>query len=119
MSAISNVITALRKAQGEVPKAAEMKEILRLLGGLNKDTECETDEFESCAEDDSSEESSDESSDESSEEESSDSEEDEIVAKRKYKKGPRNRGYKLYIKNGGTRSKWANKSDKYKDSYYI
>ena len=39
MSAISNVIAALRKAQGEYPNAEEMKEINQLVSGLHKDND--------------------------------------------------------------------------------
>ena len=127
-SAIKNLIKALEEAQGEVPKAAEMKDILRLLGGLSKETkkklqeeeECDADDCDDdCDDDDESSEEEDESSEEEEDESSEEEEEvEEVIVKRKYKKGPRAKGFRLYIKNGGTRDKWSNKSDKYKDSYY-
>merc|ERR1711943_36537 len=38
--------------------------------------------------------------------------------KRKYQPGPRAKGYKLFIAQGGSREQWSEKSDKYKDRYY-
>ena len=78
-------------------------------------------------------ESSDDSdSDESGSESESDSESDSECSseecdgdscspkkeKRKYNQGPRAKGYKLFIAQGGSREQWSEKSDKYKDRYY-
>ena len=78
-------------------------------------------------------ESSDDSdSDESGSESESDSESDSECSseecdgdscfpkreKRKYQPGPRAKGYKLFIAQGGSREQWSEKSDKYKDRYY-
>ena len=117
MSHVAKVIKALKKAQAaeEQPTAFESMVMLKLVGQLQANTLRAEEE---CSEYNSSEESfSDEDSDDSSEDS-----DDSVVAdnkpKRKYTKGPRAKGYALYLKNGGTREKWSNKSDKYKDNYY-
>ena len=106
--AIKSLTQSLKKE--EILTQDEVSELLSLISQLSilmKEDE------ESSGEDVSSVECSDESSDEDSDD-SCDTE----SSKRSYKKGPRSLGYKLYIDNGGTRSKWSEKSDKYKDNYY-
>merc|ERR1712188_252166 len=73
--------------------------------------------------DDSSSDESDSDSDSESNSDSEDSESDSDSCdgdncKRSYKEGPRAKGRRLYKKNGGTESKWREKSDKFKDNYY-
>ena len=115
MPRIATAIKALTGAieKEEIPTFEELAEITRLVAELTatvvpdedesssgedvSSVECDTDE-ESSADDDSC-------CSESSE-------------RRPYKKGKRAKGYALYIKNGGTRASWAEKSDKYKDNYY-
>lgn len=118
-SSITKAIKALTKAQDERPTKCELQEILSLVASMKiKDSDSESDsESESESEYESADEESINPSDESSAEE-----DEELVAnkptKRKYTKGPRAKGYELYLKNGGTRTKWSEKSDKYKDTYY-
>lgn len=107
--AIKSLTQSLKK--GEILIHDEVSELLSLISQLSilmKEDE------ESSGEDVSSVDCSDESSDEECSDDSCDTE----SSKRSYKKGPRSMGYKLYIDNGGTRSKWSDKSDKYKDNYY-
>jgi len=107
--AIKSLTQSLKKE--EILTHDEVSELLSLISQLSilmKEDE------ESSGEDVSSVECSDESSDEECSDDSCDTE----SSKRSYKKGPRSMGYKLYIDNGGTRSKWSDKSDKYKDNYY-
>tara|TARA_Y100000389_G_scaffold73410_1_gene70037 strand:+ start:465 stop:824 length:360 start_codon:yes stop_codon:yes gene_type:complete len=109
--AIKNLSTALEKE--EVLTVEELIEIQRIVAQLS----------ENMLEDESSSEGSEVSSEEVSSEEESGSEDScsgdsESSERRSYKKGPRSKGYALYIKNGGTRAKWSEKSDKYKDNYY-
>lgn len=120
---IANLIDSLTKAQGHTPTASEMKQILRLIGGLNKDTpkEEESDaEEESDSEEESSEEESEseESESESESESDSDSELEVVARKPKRKQTTRGKGFKLFKKNGGTVKEWSKKSEKYKNSYY-
>lgn len=120
-SQIATLIDSLTKAQGHTPTASEMKQILRLIGGLNKDTpkEEESDvEEESDSEEESSEEESESEESESESESDSDSELEVVARKPKRKQTTRGKGYKLYIKNGGTKKKWSQKSEKYKNNYY-
>ena len=126
-SQIANLIDSLTKAQGHTPTASEMKQILRLIGGLNKDTpkkvESDSEEEEECEwESDSEEEESDSEEDsesDSDEEESeSDSDIEEVACKPKRKQTTRGKGFKLFKKNGGTVKEWSKKSEKYKNSYY-
>ena len=118
MSLVAKVIKALEKAQAaeEEPTAFESMVMLKLVGKLQANTLRAEQECSESSSDNSSEESDDESDDDSEDSDGS------VVAdnkpKRKYTKGPRAKGYALYLKNGGTREKWSNKSDKYKDNYY-
>jgi hypothetical protein len=113
MPRIATAIKALSGAieKEELPTLEDITEIQRLVAQLTE--MMIPDDDSSSGEDVSSVE--EESSDEECESESASSESSE---RRSYKKGPRAKGYTLYIKNGGTRAKWAEKSDKYKDSYY-
>ena len=106
--AIKNLSTALEKE--EVLTVEELIEIQRIVAQLS----------ENMLEDESSSEGSEVSSESESESDSegSSSGDSESSERRSYKKGPRSKGYALYIKNGGTRAKWSEKSDKYKDTYY-
>ena len=104
--AIKNLTTALEKE--EVLTVEELIEIQRIVAQLS----------ENMLEDESSSEGSEVSSEEESGSEDSCSGDSESSERRSYKKGPRSKGYALYIKNGGTRAKWSEKSDKYKDNYY-
>lgn len=104
--AIKNLSTALEKE--EVLTVEELIEIQRIVAQLS----------ENMLEDESSSEGSEVSSEEESGSEDSCSGDSESSERRSYKKGPRSKGYALYIKNGGTRAKWSEKSDKYKDNYY-
>ncbi|MBV20239.1 MAG: hypothetical protein CL870_03970 [Cytophagia bacterium] len=105
--AIKNLSTALEKE--ELLTLEDLIEIQRIMAGLSENMlPCE-----------SSDEGSDVSSvEEDSNDEDSSSGDSESSERRSYKKGPRSKGYALYIKNGGTRAKWSEKSDKYKDNYY-
>ena len=114
MPRIATAIKALTGAieKEELPTLEDITEIQRLVAQLTE--MMIPDDKSSSGEDVSSvEESSDEDDESNSESTSSESSE-----RRSYKKGPRAKGYALYIKNGGTRAKWAEKSDKYKDAYY-
>ena len=116
MPRIATAIKALSGAieKEELPTLEDITEIQRLVAQLTEMMIPDDDDDSSSGEDVSSvEESSDEDDESDSESTSSESSE-----RRSYKKGPRAKGYALYIKNGGTRAKWAEKSDKYKDSYY-
>ena len=122
MTRISTAIKALNGAheKEEIPTVEELTEISRILTELiasmipndESDSEEDVSSVECNSEDE--EESSDDD-DESCCEDSCGSESSE---RRTYKKGPRSKGYTLYIKNGGTRASWSDKSDKYKDKYY-
>ena len=115
MPRIATAIKALTGAleKEEIPTFEELAQITRLVAELTA-TVVPDEEDSSSGEDVSREEcDSDEESDAKSD--SCDSESSE---RRPYKKGKRAKGYALYIKNGGTRASWAEKSDKYKDKYY-
>lgn len=118
MSLVAKVIKALEKAQAaeEEPTAFESMVMLNLVGKLQANTLRAEQECSESSDNSSDDESDDESGDES--EDSDDSTVADNKPKRKYTKGPRAKGYALYLKNGGTREKWSNKSDKYKDNYY-
>ena len=114
MPRIETAIKALTGAieKEEIPTLEDITEIHRLVAQL-VETMIPSDNESSSGEDVSSvEEDSDE------EEESPTSCDSESSERRTYKKGQRSKGYALYIKTGGTRAKWSNKSDKYKDNYY-
>jgi hypothetical protein len=120
MPRITSAIKALTGAldKEEIPTVQEVADIIRLLGKLTAsavpaDDESSSGEDVSSVECDTNEENSDEEC--SAESDSCGSESSE---RRSYKKGPRSKGYALYIKNGGTRASWGEKSDKYKDKYY-
>jgi hypothetical protein len=119
MPRIATAIKALTGAieKEEIPTVEELAEITRLLAELTSsavpDDDSSSGEDVSSVECDTDEESSDEEC--SAESDSCGSESSE---RRSYKKGPRSKGYALYIKNGGTRASWGEKSDKYKDKYY-
>ena len=120
MPRIATAIKALTGAihKEEIPTQQELAEITRLVAELTATTVLDDDESSSgetvsSVECDTDEESSDEEC--SAESDSCGSESSE---RRSYKKGPRSKGYALYIKNGGTRASWGEKSDKYKDKYY-
>jgi Ran GTPase-activating protein (RanGAP) involved in mRNA processing and transport len=120
MPRIATAIKALTGAieKEEIPTFEELAEITRLVAELTATVVPDEDDSSS-GEDVSSVEC--DTDEESSDEESSDEEEDccsESSERRPYKKGKRAKGYALYIKNGGTRASWAEKSDKYKDNYY-
>ena len=119
MPRIASAIKALTAAieKEEIPTFEEIAEITRLVAELTA-TAVADEEESSSGEDVSSVECS--SDEESDEEECSDSDScgSESSERRCYKKGPRAKGYALYIKNGGTRASWSEKSDKYKDKYY-
>tara|TARA_E500000331_G_scaffold305999_1_gene310027 strand:+ start:731 stop:1093 length:363 start_codon:yes stop_codon:yes gene_type:complete len=116
MPRITTAIKALTGAieKEEIPTVEELTEIARLVAELTASMVPSEDDSSS-GEDVSSEEcdTEDESSDEDCN--SCDS---ESSGRRSYTKGPRAKGYALYIKNGGTRASWSEKSDKYKDKYY-
>ena len=118
MSHVTKVIKALEKAKTaeEEPTAFEVMVMLKLVGELQANTLRAEEECSEC--DSSADSSSDEESSDESEEDSDDSVVADNKPKRKYTKGPRAKGYALYLKNGGTREKWSNKSDKYRDNYY-
>ena len=110
MPRIATAIKALTGAieKEEIPTFEELAEITRLVAELTatlvpdedesssgedvSSVGCDTDEEEECC--------------------------SESSERRSYKKGKRAKGYALYIKNGGTRASWSEKSDKYKDNYY-
>jgi hypothetical protein len=114
MSSVSKAIKSLTQVikKEEVPTMEEMSDILVIVSKLSI---LMKEDGQSSGEDVSSIDCSDESSgEESCSEDSCDTE----SSKRSYKKGPRSKGYTLYIENGGSRAKWSDKSDKYKDNYY-
>ena len=120
MPRIATAIKALTGAleKEEIPTFEELADITRLVAELTAtvvpdEDESSSGEDVSSVECDTDEESSDEEC--SAESDSCGSESSE---RRSYKKGPRSKGYALYIKNGGTRASWGEKSDKYKDKYY-
>lgn len=124
MPRIATAIKALTGAieKEEIPTFEELAEISRLVAELTAsvvpaEDESSSGEDVSSVECDTDEESS---AEESSDEEScsGDSCGSESSERRPYKKGPRAKGYALYIKNGGNRAGWSEKSDKYKDRYY-
>tara|TARA_Y100001978_G_C23340891_1_gene267384 strand:- start:117 stop:479 length:363 start_codon:yes stop_codon:yes gene_type:complete len=116
MTNISKAIKILTSAteKNEIPTTEELLVIHRILNQLLENL---VDDEYSGEDVSSVEESSDDA-------DSSDNDEDcgsccsESSERRSYKKGPRAKGYALYIKNGGTRASWSKKSDKYKDTYY-
>ncbi|MAR51331.1 MAG: hypothetical protein CML42_09425 [Rhodobacteraceae bacterium] len=119
MPRIASAIKALTGAieKEEIPTVEELSEISRLVAELTAsmvpdEDESSSGEDVSSVECDTDEESSDEESC------SGDSCGSESSERRPYKKGPRAKGYALYIKNGGNRAKWSEKSDNYKDKYY-
>tara|TARA_B100000482_G_scaffold175079_1_gene143978 strand:+ start:196 stop:552 length:357 start_codon:yes stop_codon:yes gene_type:complete len=113
MPRIATAIKALTGAleKEEIPTFEELAEISRLLAELTASV-VPADDESSSGEDVSSEECD---TDEESDADSCCSESSE---RRSYKKGPRGKGYALYIKNGGTKASWSEKSNKYKDNYY-
>ncbi len=120
MPRIATAIKALTGAieKEEIPTFEELAEITRLVAELTAtvvqdEDDSSSGEYVSSVECDTDEESSDEESSDEEVECCSESSE-----RRPYKKGKRAKGYALYIKNGGTRASWAEKSDKYKDNYY-
>ena len=120
MPRIATAIKALTGAieKEEIPTFEDLAEITRLVAELTATVVPDKDDTSS-GEDVSSVEC--DTDEESSDEESSDEEEEccsESSERRPYKKGKRAKGYALYIKNGGTRASWAEKSDKYRDNYY-
>ena len=119
MPRIATAIKALTGAleKEEVPTFEELAEISRLFAELTASVVPDEDESSSGEDVSSVECDTDDESDEECSAES-DSCGSESSERRSYKKGPRSKGYALYIKNGGTRAKWAEKSDKYKDKYY-
>ena len=129
MTRISSAIKALNSAlmKEEIPTVEELTEISRIVTELIasmvpcddsssgedvSSVECDSDDNEESSDD------NEESSDEESSDDESCSSNSCGSERRTYKKGPRSKGYTLYIKNGGTRSSWSDKSDKYKDKYY-
>jgi len=119
MPRIATAIKALTGAleKEEHPSLEELAEITRLISELTASVIPDDDESSSGEDVSSVECTTDEESDEEccADNDSCGSESSE---RRSYKKGPRAKGYSLYIKNGGTRASWAEKSDKYKDKYY-
>lgn len=97
---------------------AHIGELHTLLARLELDCESSSDS-DSHSDSDSSESDSDSESDDSnSESDDCDGDSCPPREKRKYKQGPRAKGYKLFIATGGTRDQWSAKSDKYKDRFY-
>lgn len=121
MPRIATAIKALTGAleKEEIPTFEELAQITRLVAELTATVVPDEDESSS-GEDVSSVEC--DTDEESSDEEECCADDDsccsESSERRSYKKGPRSKGYSLYIKNGGTRASWTKKSDKYKDNYY-
>tara|TARA_Y100000768_G_C23580602_1_gene496941 strand:+ start:113 stop:472 length:360 start_codon:yes stop_codon:yes gene_type:complete len=113
MPRIATAIKALTGAieKEEIPTFEELAEISRLVAELTATMVPDEDESSSGEDVSSVECDSDEESD-------ADSCCSESSERRSYKKGPRSKGYALYIKNGGTRASWAEKTDRYKDNYY-
>ena len=119
-SLIANMKAVLEECEEATEK--QKKTILELIGPVAGRISAP------CCDDSSSDESdsdsgSDSESDSDSESGSEDSESDSDSCdgdncKRSYKEGPRAKGRRLYKKNGGTESKWREKSDKFKDNYY-
>merc|ERR1711959_743553 len=109
-SLIANMKAVLKEKEEATDK--QKKTILELIGpvaGYISAPPC----------DDSSSDESDSDSDSESEDSESESDScDGDSCKRSYKEGPRAKGRRLYKKNGGTESKWREKSDKFKDNYY-
>ena len=121
MPRIATAIKALSGAleKEEIPTFEELAEITRLVAELTA-TVVPGEDDSSSGEDVSSVEcdTDEESSDEEDCCEDNDSCASESSERRPYKKGKRAKGYALYIKNGGSRASWAEKSDKYRDNYY-
>tara|TARA_B100000401_G_C52624827_1_gene633151 strand:- start:164 stop:550 length:387 start_codon:yes stop_codon:yes gene_type:complete len=122
MPRIATAIKALTGAieKEEIPTFEELAEITRLVAELTAtvvpdEDDSSSEEYVSSVECDTDEESSDEEEECSADKDSCCSESSE---RRPYKKGKRAKGYALYIKNGGTRASWAEKSDKYRNNYY-
>ena len=93
---------------------AHIGELHTLLARLELDCESSSE-----SESDSSGSDSESGSDDSdSDSEDCDGDSCPVREKRKYKQGPRAKGYKLFIATGGTREQWSAKSDKYKDRFY-
>lgn len=120
MPRIATAIKALTGAidKEEIPTQQELAEITRLVAELTATTVLDEDESSSGEDVSSVECDSDEESDADSCCSESSACCSESSERRSYKKGPRSKGYALYIKNGGTRASWAEKSDRYKDNYY-
>merc|ERR1711959_810383 len=117
-SLIANMKAVLKEKEEATDK--QKKTILELIGpvaGYISAPPCDdssSDESDSDSDSDSDSESGSESEDSESESDSCDGDN----CKRSYKEGPRAKGRRLYKKNGGTESKWREKSDKFKDNYY-
>ena len=120
MPRIATAIKALTGAidKEEIPTIQELAEITRLMAELTASAVPDDDESSSGEDVYSVECDTDEETDEEECSEDTDSGGSESSERRSYKKGPRSKGYTLYIKNGGSRANWAEKSDKYKDKYY-
>tara|TARA_Y100000590_G_scaffold392537_1_gene470017 strand:+ start:193 stop:567 length:375 start_codon:yes stop_codon:yes gene_type:complete len=120
MTHISKAIKILTSAveKNEIPTTEDLLVIHRILNQLLENL---VDDEDSGGEDVSSVEEScsddDYSSDDDDDEDCCVSCDSESSERRSYKTA-RGKGYALYIKNGGTRSGWSGKSDKYKDTYY-
>lgn len=120
MPRISTAIKALTGAleKEEIPTFEELAQITRLVAELTATLVPDEDDSSSGEDDSSVECDTDEETDDEECCTETDSGCSESSERRSYKKGPRSKGYTLYIKNGGTRANWAEKSDKYKDKYY-
>jgi len=121
-----SLIATMRKVLEECEEATDKqkKTILELIGpvaGHISAPVCEDSDESDSDESDSDESDSDESDSEEEECEDSNSESESCAGdncKRRYCEGARAMGRRLYKKNGGTESKWREKSDKFKDNYY-
>ena len=123
-----SLIWYLKAVLKEKEEATEKqkKTILELIGPVAGyisapacyDSSSDESDSDSNCDSDSDSESDSESGSESEDSESDSDSCDGDNCKRSYKEGPRAKGRRLYKKNGGTESKWREKSDKFKDSYY-
>jgi hypothetical protein len=121
-SLIANMKAVLEEC--EEPTEKQKMTILELIGPVagrisapccDDSSESDSDSGSgSGSESDSDSGSGSESEDSSSESDSCDGD----YCKRSYREGPRAKGRRLYKKNGGTESKWREKSEKFKDNYY-
>ena len=109
------------KGVGKDPTEHQLETVKAYIGELHTllarlELECESStDSES---DSSGSDSESESDDSNSDSEDCDGDSCPKVEKRKYIKGPRAKGYKLFIALGGTREQWSAKSNKYKDRFY-